>query len=78
MACATIARRLRAIVHAIISDDGSDTKPVIGEHIAPPGSLGATMFLDIEPGRDSLIIPKERQREDLVRLGSDSRTARLR
>jgi hypothetical protein len=69
MACATIARRLRAILHPIISDDRSDTKPVVGEHLAPSGSLGATMFLDIAPRRDSFLIPEERQREDLARLG---------
>src|SRR5690349_13469564 len=43
MACSTIARRLYAVPHAIISDNGSDTQSIIGEHLAPPGSLGAAM-----------------------------------
>jgi hypothetical protein len=44
-------------------------KPVIGKDLAPPGRLGAAMFLSFAPCGDGCLIAEERQRKNLAGLG---------
>src|SRR5436309_14825973 len=61
MCCAAVVRRLLAIVHAVVAQDGSHSKPVVVEDILTTVRLHATMDLPIAESVNRRFVPPDRQ-----------------
>src|SRR5690348_16677303 len=64
-----VRRNLGPVVHAIIATDLSDPKPVVLEDAVAALRLRLPMVRVRPPALHRLLVPPERQREDLARIG---------
>src|ERR1700681_71746 len=61
--------RLRAIVHAVVTDDLCDAQPIVGEDRVAARALDASMRLEVAPLTHRILVSPVRQRKDLSWLG---------
>jgi len=66
MPCATILRRLGAIIKAVVTQDMGDAEAIGGEDTASAGGLGDAVFFRFAPAADGLLIAPEGEREELA------------
>src|ERR1044071_3604226 len=66
---AGIVPRLRALVEGGGAGDGSHTQTVVGKDAAAALGLGDAVLGVVAPARDGFLVPPERQRQHLGRIG---------
>src|ERR1700761_3185486 len=66
---ATVLRRLRALVHAVVADHAGYADPIIVEDLRAASGLAAAMLGNVAPCLDRRFIAVERQRQELAFLG---------
>ena len=67
VARAAVARRLLALLHAVVAQHLRDAQAVVGEHAAATRLLRAAVRVQRAPAPDRVLVAPERQRQQLVR-----------
>src|SRR5215470_18006230 len=69
-----VRRRLRTLVHAVVANDAGDAQPIIPEQLTAALCLRAPVLGERAPPPDRVLVAKEREREDLPRIGDALKT----
>src|SRR3981081_4032900 len=65
----TILGCLLALIHAVVTNDAGNTKPVVFEDLGSPLGLTFAVLSHIAPRRNGGFTAEQRQRQDLAFLG---------
>ena len=68
MHAAAVVRSLCALIHAVISNDAGDPKPIISKYFAASFGLRQAVFVRCAPRLHRGLIAEERQRQDFPGL----------
>src|SRR5205807_9320641 len=62
---AGVGRRLGAIGHAVVANDGADAQPVVGKDAGAPCGLGCAVAGVVAPRTHGFLVAPEGEREEL-------------